>query len=92
MANPIDAMRAGHECIATGVRAGGVLHHTGQVMDRPPIHVPPPAALVTALVRAGVSFGTAMAMERWKAQEVLELLGGGGAATRGGDEGVPRPA
>lgn len=61
-------------------------------MDRSPIHVPPPAALVSALVRAGVSFGTAMAMERWKAQEVLELLGGSMPAARGGEEGVPRPA
>ncbi|MGI0130452.1 MAG: hypothetical protein ACREEC_09945 [Thermoplasmata archaeon] len=61
-------------------------------MDRPLIHRPPPAALVTALVRAGVSFGTAMAMERWKAQEVLDLLGGGIPASLGGEEGMPRPA
>ncbi len=61
-------------------------------MDRSPIHRPPPAALVTALVRAGISFGTAMAMERWKAQEVLDLLGGGIPATLGGDEGMARPA
>lgn len=37
-------------------------------------HEPPPAAVVAELVRCGVSFGTAMAMEKWKAQEVLELL------------------
>jgi hypothetical protein len=61
-------------------------------MDRPPIHRPPPAALVTALVRAGVSVGTAMAMERWKAQEVLDLLGGTMPATLSGDEGMARPA
>jgi len=61
-------------------------------MDRPPIHRPPPAALVTALVRAGVSVGTAMAMERWKAQEVLDLLGGTHSASRSGDEGIARPA
>jgi hypothetical protein len=61
-------------------------------MDRPPAHRPPPAAIVSALVRAGVSFGTAMAMERWKAQEVLDLLGGAGPTSRGGDEGLARPA
>jgi hypothetical protein len=61
-------------------------------MDRPPAHQPPPAAIVTALVRAGVSFSTAMAMERWKAQEVLDLLGGGHPASRNGDEGIARPA
>jgi len=60
-------------------------------MDRPPSHRPPPAALVTALVRAGVSWSTAMAMERWKAQEVLELLGGGPSA-RAEEEGAARPA
>lgn len=37
-------------------------------------HQPPPAAVVTELVRAGVSLDTALAMERWKAQEVLDLL------------------
>jgi hypothetical protein len=31
---------------------------------------------VTALVSAGISWSTAMAMERWKAQEVLDLLRG----------------
>jgi hypothetical protein len=61
-------------------------------MDRPPIHTPPPAAVVTALVRAGVSFSTAMAMERWKAQEVLDLLGGSHLASRNSDEGIARPA
>jgi hypothetical protein len=33
-----------------------------------------------------------MAMERWKAQEVLELLGGGMPASFNGDEGMARPA
>jgi hypothetical protein len=61
-------------------------------MDRPPIHRPPPAALVSALVRAGVSVSTAMAMERWKAQEVLDLLGGTSPGIRNGDEGFARPA
>jgi hypothetical protein len=61
-------------------------------MDRAPGHRPPPAAIVTALVRAGVSFSTAMAMERWKAQEVLDLLGGTAPALRSGDEGIARPA
>ncbi|HEX3605470.1 MAG TPA: hypothetical protein VH134_06075 [Candidatus Dormibacteraeota bacterium] len=61
-------------------------------MDRSPAHRPPPAALVTALVRAGVSFGTAMAMERWKAQEVLDLLGGTMPAALTGEEGAAQPA
>jgi hypothetical protein len=38
------------------------------------IHQSPPEAVVAELVRAGISTETAMAMERWKAQEVLELL------------------
>jgi hypothetical protein len=38
------------------------------------IHRPPSAAIVAELVRAGVSLETAQAMERWKADEVLELL------------------
>jgi hypothetical protein len=38
------------------------------------IHTPPTAAVVAELIRAGVSPETAMAMERWKADEVLELL------------------
>lgn len=38
------------------------------------IHEPPPQHVVDALVRAGVSLGTALAMERWKAAEVLDLL------------------
>jgi len=49
-------------------------------MSRSPAHQPPPATLVAALMRAGVSWDTAMAMERWKAQEVLELLQGGSSA------------
>lgn len=43
-------------------------------MTRANIHRPPTAAVVAELVRAGVSEETALAMERWKAQEVLELL------------------
>jgi len=43
-------------------------------MSQFPAHQPPPATLVAELVRAGLSWGTAMAMERWKAEEVLELL------------------
>jgi hypothetical protein len=38
------------------------------------IRQPPTAAVVAELIRAGVSPETAMAMERWKADEVLELL------------------
>ncbi len=41
---------------------------------RSSLHTPPAPGVVAELVRAGVSWGTAMAMERWKAQEVLELL------------------
>ena len=33
-----------------------------------------PEAVVTELVRAGLSRNTVLAMERWKAQEVLDLL------------------
>lgn len=63
-------------------------------MDHPPTHRPPPAAVVTALVRAGVSLSTALAMERWKAQEVLDLLRGTMPAslTGTGDEGTARSA
>jgi hypothetical protein len=43
-------------------------------MTRVNIHKPPSAATVAELVRAGVSLETALAMERWKAEEVLELL------------------
>ena len=43
-------------------------------MTRDPIHKPPTPADVAELVRAGVSEETALAMERWTAQEVLELL------------------
>ena len=43
-------------------------------MTRDHIHRPPTPAVVAELVRAGVSEETALAMERWKAQEVLELL------------------
>lgn len=43
-------------------------------MTRVNVHRPPSAAIVAELVRAGVSLETALAMERWKAEEVLELL------------------
>jgi hypothetical protein len=52
-------------------------------MSRPPIHQPPPTLVISELLRAGLSLSTAMAMEPWKAREVLELLhstGRGGAA------------
>ncbi len=45
-------------------------------MDRDPVHRPPPAPIVAALVRAGLSPATAQAMEAWKAREVLDLLHG----------------
>ncbi|MBV8195112.1 MAG: hypothetical protein JOY80_06240 [Candidatus Dormibacteraeota bacterium] len=40
----------------------------------PRLHQPPPDAVVRALVRAGVSMPTALAMEWYKAVEILELL------------------
>lgn len=43
-------------------------------MTRVNIHRPPSAAVVAELVRAGLSLETALAMEWWKAEEVLELL------------------
>ena len=43
-------------------------------MNRSPIHQPPPDPVVEDLMRAGVTRSTAMAMETWKAREVLELL------------------
>jgi hypothetical protein len=43
-------------------------------MARPPIHQPPPTPVISELMRAGLSLSTAMAMEPWKAREVLELL------------------
>jgi hypothetical protein len=43
-------------------------------MNRSPIHQPPPDPIVEDLMRAGVTRSTAMAMEVWKAHEVLELL------------------
>ncbi|HEY0411352.1 MAG TPA: hypothetical protein VGE42_13920 [Candidatus Dormibacteraeota bacterium] len=62
-------------------------------MDSSPVHRPPPAAIVSALVRAGVSLDTAMAMERWKAQEVLDLLGAAPPPVCGGSEqGAAPPA
>jgi hypothetical protein len=45
-------------------------------MTHPRIHQPPPTPIITELIRAGLSLSTAMAMEPWKAAEVLELLRG----------------
>jgi hypothetical protein len=45
-------------------------------MTHPRIHEPPPTPIITELMRAGLSLSTAMAMEAWKAAEVLELLRG----------------
>ena len=41
---------------------------------RRPIRQIPPDTVVAALVRAGVSLPTALAMERYKADEILDLL------------------
>ncbi|MGH7722525.1 MAG: hypothetical protein ACRENL_06790 [Candidatus Dormibacteria bacterium] len=43
-------------------------------MARPPIHQPPPTPVLSELLHAGLSLSTALAMEPWKAREVLELL------------------
>lgn len=43
-------------------------------MSRPLIHQPPPAPVVEDLIRAGLTRSTALAMESWKAREVLDLL------------------
>ena len=43
-------------------------------MRRSPGRQPLPDALIAALLRAGVSLPTALAMERYKAVEILELL------------------
>jgi hypothetical protein len=57
-------------------------------MTRPAIHKPPAQSVVAELVRAGVSEETALAMERWKAQEVLELLRFGPEALMPGMSGA----
>ncbi|MEO8897605.1 MAG: hypothetical protein ABI352_06295 [Candidatus Dormibacter sp.] len=43
-------------------------------MNRHPVHQPPPGPIVEDLIRVGLTRSTALAMESWKAQEVLELL------------------
>ena len=58
-------------------------------MNRLPVHQPPPAALVAELVRAGVSSSTALAMESWKAREVLELLRVSGRRELGCEPAAP---
>ncbi|MFN2568832.1 MAG: hypothetical protein ABR564_04430 [Candidatus Dormibacteria bacterium] len=50
-------------------------------MTNPPPPAPPSERLITALVVAGISRSTAMAMETGKAEEVLLLLGSRGAGT-----------
>jgi hypothetical protein len=61
-------------------------------MDSLPLHRPPPTSLVSALVLAGVSLGTAMAMAPWKAEEVLDLLRGGVPGSASAEEGSAPPA
>jgi hypothetical protein len=85
-------MRIGHDFLAAPPGGRNVPHDTAS-MDSSPVHRPPPAAIVSALVRAGVSLDTAMAMERWKAQEVLDLLGAAPPPVCGGSEqGAAPPA
>jgi hypothetical protein len=83
--------RLGHDSFAVSAAAPPGAHH-GVIVPRPRIHRPPPAALVLALVSAGVSVDTAMAMDRWKAEEVLDLLSGALGGSRHGDEGAAPPA
>jgi hypothetical protein len=59
-------------------------------MHRTPVHQPPPGPLVDELMRAGLTRSTAMAMEGWKAREVLELLRDSGRGDAG--FGALRPA
>jgi hypothetical protein len=47
---------------------------TMAAVSRLPVHQPPPPPVVEQLMSAGVSWSTAMAMESWKAREVLDLL------------------
>lgn len=42
---------------------------------------PPSPAVVRLLLRAGLSRETVMGMGRWKAQELVDLLGADGGAT-----------
>jgi len=85
-------MRIGHDFLAAAPGDRDLPHDTTS-MDASPVHRPPSAAIVSALVLAGVSLSTAMAMERWKAQEVLELLGAAAPSVHGeGEEGAARPA
>jgi hypothetical protein len=44
-------------------------------MNRSPVHEPLPDPVVEVLIRAGLTRSTALAMEEWKAREVLDLLG-----------------
>ena len=48
------------------------MQHDARMTRR--LHQPPPDAVVVALVRAGVSLPTALAMEPYKAAEILDLL------------------
>lgn len=43
-------------------------------VTRSAVHTPPSPPVVAELMQAGLTFATAMAMESWKAHEVLELL------------------
>ena len=59
------------------------------------VHQPPADDVVDALVRAGVSRQTALAMERHKAEETLELLNplrgmAHGMLAEGGRAALPR--
>lgn len=58
-------------------------------VTRNAVHTPPSPPVVAELMQAGLTFATAMAMESWKADEVLELLRHArGRAPRAG----PQPA
>jgi hypothetical protein len=60
--------------VAQGLEVCGAIPDDLPQMNRPPVHQPPPAPVVADLIRAGLTRSTALAMESWKAREVLELL------------------
>jgi hypothetical protein len=58
-------------------------------MSRVHIHQPPPEPVVTELMRAGLSMSTVLAMEPWKAREVLDLLHSAGLRDAHGEPTTP---
>ena len=65
--------RLGHR-VSTRLFRDMVVAARCRQMAQFPTHQPPSATVVAELMRAGLSWSTAMAMDRWKAEEVLDLL------------------